>query len=128
MKTAMTAANLTRQASRVHDIKGDTIKDFKNWWTNGEPEKQFVPVGEYLAWLGYNVRSAKHPYAFAAKDWTFSYRSIATTMYKAEQKEDLHVKVMTNGILLFDADFLDDCFEEAQQITVDRAVNFTARK
>ena len=124
-KKDVATISFTRSAAKVCDIDKNDINSFIQFWNNGELDTIFVTAADFLSWKGVNVRSPDHPRAWAAKDWSYSYREIAAKEY--EDVCELVMKKSAMGFLLFDVKFMVENFNGAKDMNVDRSLSYTPK-
>lgn len=93
-------------------LNPNDVLSFLNFYTDGRPNKIFVPVIAFLEWKGIKVKSDANPYALPPKQWTFVYRELAAK--KFNEDAEMVIKREANNYLLFDIEFLIALYDEAR--------------
>jgi hypothetical protein len=109
-----------RHIATVREVESTDKQSFVNFYNDGQPDRVYTPMADFLAWKKIQVKSEAFEYALPAKHWTHSYRTLAGQYFS---EDDLApYKKSVSGILLFDVDFLIQVYDEAMQLSWNRAM------
>ncbi len=119
MNTALTPSKVSSIAPRIDSVKKGDLQSFMEFYTHGRMDKQYVLVSHFLEWkLSKPIRTKENKGGIKPRDWTFAFRRVAADIYSED--EEAVIKKDPNGFLLFDAQFMLDNFDRAQDYLIDK--------
>lgn len=111
----LTVTQVSSLAATTKDVCKNDKDAFLIFYTNGQPEKIFVPMADFLEWKGVSVKTTENPSGpVSARAWTILYREIATSRYNNDS--EMFLKKSVSDALLFDLDFLIEGFPEVRDM------------